>query len=143
MSADDARTPDRHDPGLTSRALLSELIHEICPPAHLVALVAAPPEHYTMRVDVRPAGGKTMILASRLVDDAMSRPAALQALRAALRTDLIGPERGTAVANSPRYRAYAAARGLCAVCQEPIRIQDRVMVRRARIMHAACAPRPL
>jgi hypothetical protein len=120
---------------------VASLLREIQPSARLLEFIDGPPEHYTVRVQLAGEMGKMLILARRLVEDATCRPAALRSLRLLLRGEVAQQRAGRAVDNASATRAEVDTTviGTCGACAEPVTLAERILVRRARILHARCA----
>ena len=124
--------------------LVSRLLAGILPGVRLEDIAVGPPEHLTLRLTVGGRDEKRVLVAEELVRLAQRGvPAAIAGLRGALETQLGRSTVGTPVATSSRYRALATGQVRCAVCQQPFRLQDYVVVRRAQVVHSHCdAPPP-
>jgi hypothetical protein len=120
------------DAGSPFQPFLEELLREITPSARLLALLRAPPDHYTLRIGVLDRPPWALIVAREMVERAETNPVAMRALRGTL-SDHIGAVR----------RGYRGTRippdTPCTVCAQPIHEWERPAVKHARIMHARCA----
>jgi len=129
------------------QVLVRELLHDLQPDADLVEFLDSPPEHYTVRIALPGQLGKTLILSRRLLEAARVNPVALRSVRLLLRTELSQQQTSRALERAREARASRAVIegpiGICDICEKPIRIHDRVVVRQARVAHARCLPRAL
>ena len=127
------------------QVLVRELLHDLQPDADLVEFLDSPPEHYTVRIALPGQLGKTLILSRRLLEAARVNPVALRSVRLLLRTEVSQQQTSRAVEHARETRASGPATrpaiGTCDICETPIRVHDRVVVRRARVAHARCLPR--
>ena len=126
---------------------MRELLRDLQPDAQLAQFLDVPPDHYTVRISIPGGLGKTLILSRRLLEAALVNPVALRSVRLLLRTELAQQQTSRVMEQARETRASRpiaqAAIGMCDVCQTPIKVHDRVVVRRARVAHARCLPRLL
>jgi hypothetical protein len=137
----------RLGPGGRSMALsgsiglfVAGLLKQIHPSANLASCIDWPPEHYTLRIEIPNESGKSLILSKRLVEAALTRPAALQSLRLILRSEVLKQraQQAVAAARSRRAEVQMTMLGICSACSRPITVQERAVVRRAQILHRGC-----
>lgn len=119
---------------------MASLLREIQPTARLAEFAEFPPGHYTLRVEVPGEIGKTLILARRLIEDATTRPPALRSLRFVLRSEVLRQHSHRAVSGARAVRAEVdrTVIGTCPMCGHPATPGERVVVRRAQVIHARC-----
>jgi hypothetical protein len=121
-------------------AFVASMLREIQPSAHLLEFAEGPPDHYTVRIEVPGEVGKTLILTRRLVEDATVRPAALRSLRLLLRSEVLQQRARRLLSDSSAICAQTDTTviGTCGVCGEPVTMAERILVRRANMLHARC-----
>jgi hypothetical protein len=127
---------------LSLREFVSQLLDDLDPRAELVAFIDALPDNFGLQVETPDDVGKILLVSKRLVQDARVNPAALRSLRLFLQTEVLHQHvRRTVDDARERRRMLRGLTGLCDVCERPFRIYERMVVRRARIIHARCDPR--
>src|SRR5262249_38302641 len=121
-------------------AFVATLLRDIRPTARLVDFLEAPPDHYTLRVEIPGEVGKTVILARQLIENALSRPAALRSLRLILRSEVLKQHSLKAVGDvrATRSEIDTTVLGTCAICGDPVTLGERVVVRHAQVLHGRC-----
>jgi hypothetical protein len=125
------------DPDGRALALITGLLRELQSAATL-ELARFPLDHYQVTIALPGEIGKTLIVSASLVHGAATNPAARQALRAYLRSELLRQRSQQALAHASEARAAVWTTRLCPVCERPIRPGQRIIVRRAEVRHAFC-----
>lgn len=123
-------------------AFVATVLRELQPTSRLAEFIESPPEHYTLRVEIPGEISKRLILARRLIEDALSRPAALRSLRLILRSEVLQPRSRKTVGDARATRAEVdtTVLGTCALCAGPVTLAERVVVRHAQVLHGRCWP---
>jgi hypothetical protein len=130
------------------RELVLLLLARIRPDACLADFVAAPPDHYTLRIDLPDDVGKTLVISRHIVDRATSVPAAHRSLVLLLRGAVLRQSSRRSIGRAHAARAVdrppvpGLLGQLCDQCGTPLTLQDRLVVRQARLRHARCADPP-
>jgi hypothetical protein len=120
------------------------LLARLRPDARLAEFVAAPPDHYTLRIDLPDDVGKTLVISRHIVDRAGTVSAAYRSLLLLLRGAVLreSSRRSLSRAEAARGRQPSPPGMLgqvCDACGTPLTLQDRLVVRQARLRHARCA----
>ena len=123
-------------PDSRALALVTGLLRGLAPAATL-QLMGFPLDHYQLTIALPGEVGKTLIVSAHLVHRAATIPAARQALRAYLRSELLRQRSRQARNLASEARAALVTR-LCPVCDQPIRPGERIVVRRGQMMHTDC-----
>jgi hypothetical protein len=124
------------------REFVGELLHELDPRAELVALVDAQSDNFGLQVNTPDDVGKMFLVSKRLVEDAPVDPIALKALCLYLRSEVLHQQtRRTVNEARERRSTLRGPPGQCEVCGDSFRSYERVVVRRARIVHVRCLHR--